>query len=318
MKEVEIFDEENSIVIDNRHTVDTFDIFPEEKRFKVSSSIKDDAFYNYSTIEYKISTDPIEIKMRTIELSHEPPKEYSIKDGVVLESEIQKKDFVMPGRIEELKKEVEWSTVPMFGNYEVNLYILSKHPEIISKDEYRKFLRLSVERIKNGVAEVKNTVKEDEHGLEIQEGEYGKGIWYSTDHAPKKEEADEYYDLPEEKRKDTNYGKKLDYVEKFTESLFNEKSPNHVGVSEYEFRNGDEIVAYINKLLDKKEQPNKAQAPEKISTTKGVVISLFLTLFLSWVVSWFVDINPILIFVLVQVIAFLQSIIGGWIGKWFE
>lgn len=315
-REVEIFDEENSIVIDDKHTTDTFDFFPEQKKFKVSSSIKDDVFYNNSTIEYKISDDPIELKMRTVELSHEPPLEYSIKDGVVLESDIKKKDFVMPDRIANLKKEVEWTKVPILNNYEVNLFILSKHPEIISKEDYRKFLRQSLERVKLGISKAKEAVKEDAHGLEIHESEYGKSIWYPDSEAEKKE-MDEYYDLPEEKRKGTNYAKKLEYIEKFNDSLFKENSPKYVGISDQEFRSGDEMVDYIAKLLEKKDVAKK-EPVEKVSKGKGIIISLLLTLFLSWVVSWFVDINPFLIFVIVQVVAFTQSIIGGWLGKFFE
>jgi hypothetical protein len=318
-KEVEIFDDENSIVINDEHTTDTFEFFPSEKKFKIDVSINDDYHHNYSTIEYKISDDPIDLKMRTTELYHDfvGGTDHSIKDGVVLESEIKKKDFVTPDRIESLKKEVVWSKVPIFGNYEVNLYILSKHPEIISKDEYRRFLRQSIERIKDGVAKVKELVKKDSHGLEIHTGDYGMSIWY-PDNESEKKESEAYWDLPKEKRDDSAYGKKLKYVEDFNKSLFDEKSSSYVGISEIEFRSSNEIVEYVQKLLDKKDEPTKKEVEPKISKTKGFVISLLLTLFLSWVVSWFVDINPFLIFVIVQAIAFAQSIVGGWLGKFFE
>jgi hypothetical protein len=318
-KEVEIFDEENSIVINDEHTTDAFEFFPSEKKIKIDVSINDDYHHNYSTIEYKISDDPIELKMRTIELYHDfvGGTDHSIKDGVVLESEIKKKDFVTPDRIDSLKKEVAWSKVPIFGNYEVNLYILSKHPEIISKDDYRKFLRQSIERIKDGVAKVKEIVKKDSHGLEIHTGDYGMSIWY-PDNESEKKESEAYWDLPKEKRDDSAYGKKLKYVEDFNESLFDEKSSSYIGVSEIEFRSSDEIVEYVQKLLDKKDESAKKEVEPKISKTKGFVISLILTLFLSWAVSWFVDINPFLIFVIVQVIAFAQSIVGGWMGRFFE
>lgn len=318
-KEVEIFDDENSIVINDEHTTNTFEFFPNDRKFKIDVSINDDYHHNYSTIEYKISDDPIDLKMRTIELFHSfvGGEEYSIKDGVVLESEIKKKDFVMPDRIEGLKKEVVWSKVPIFGNYEVNLYILSKHPEIISKDEFRRFLRQSIERIKDGVAKAKELVKKDSHGLEIHTGDYGMSIWY-PDNESEKKESEAYWDLPKEKRDDSAYGKKLKYVEDFNESLFDEKSSSYVGISEIEFRSSNEIVEYVQKLLDKKDEPAKKEVEPKISKTKGFVISLLLTLILSWVVSWFVDINPFLIFIIVQVIAFAQSIVGNWLGKFFE
>lgn len=317
MKEVDIFNDENSIIIDNDYTHDTFDFFPEQKKFKVISSIKNDVFYNYLTIEYKISANPIELQVRTIELSHEPPKEWSIKDGVVLESEIKKNKFITPDRIENLKKEVEWVNVSILDNPEVNLYILSKHPKIISKEDYRKFLRQSLERVRLGVLKVEEAVKNDTHGLQFHTGDYGKSIGYSDNEAEKKE-GEDYWNLPEEKRDGSKYGKKLKYVEKFNDSLFREDSPKYIGISELEFRNSKELVEYLEKLLNQKEKLQIAQPVEKISKTKGFIISLLLTLFISWVVSWFVNIDPFLIFILVQVVAFIQSILGMLIGKFFE
>jgi len=207
--------------------------------------------------------------------------------------------------------------VDVLGNYEVNLYILSLHPEIVSKDEYRKFLRQSVEKIKAGVLKVEEAVKQNAHGLEITLGDYGKSIWYPNTEAEKKEMRD-HFDLPKEKRKGTKYEKKLEYVDKFTDSLFKADSTKYVEIPKHEFESSTKLLEYLEKLLDKKETPQQKEPTEKITKTKGFIISLFLTLFLAWVVSWFVDMNPFLIFVIVQVVAFAQSIIGGWLGKFFE
>ena len=239
MKTVEIFDEEKSIVIDDQYDTTDFTFYPEDKTFKVSRSVKDDAFYNNQTIEYKISANPIELQMRTLESSHEPPLEYSIKDGVVLESELKKKDSLFPDRIENLKKEVEWTKIPLLGNCEVNLYILSLHPEIISKNEYRKFLRETEQRIKTGLTKIEKRLKEkDKTGLQILEGEYGKQIWYSDT----------------EKISDEERDKKFEYIEKtFNEPLFEEKSPEYCGISKYEFQESPFILKHIDKLLNEKE-----------------------------------------------------------------
>lgn len=305
MKKVDIFDEENSIMIENDHTDDTFDFFPEQKKFKVSSSIKDDVFYNNSTIEYRISANPIELEMRTVELSHEPPKEWSIKDGVVLESEIKKNKFVTPDRIENLKKEVEWTKVSILGNPEVNLYILSKHPEIISKEDYRKFLRRSLERVKLGVSKVEEAVKSDTHGLQFHTGDYGKSIWY-PDSETEKKESEEYWNLPEEKRDSSRYGKKLEYVEKFNDSLFKENSPKYVGISDLEFRNNKELLEYIENLLNKKEtvSAKKEVAPQHNNQTNKTISVLIYLLTVFFIIlkltdsvdwNWFAVISPVLI-----------------------
>ncbi len=46
MKTVEIFDDENSIVIDDQYDTTDFTFYPKDKTFKVSRSVKDDAFYS--------------------------------------------------------------------------------------------------------------------------------------------------------------------------------------------------------------------------------------------------------------------------------
>lgn len=306
MKKVDIFDEENSIMIDNEYTDDTFDFFPEQKKFKISSSIKDDVFYNNSTIEYKISANPVELQMRTTELSHEPPKEWSIKDGVVLESEIKKNKFVTPDRIENLKKEVEWTKVSILSNPEVNLYILSKHPEIISKEDYRKFLRQSLERVNLGVSNMEEAVKKDTNGLEIYTSESGRNVWYQPPNKVEEKEIEEYWKLPEEKRLESKYGKKFEYAEKFNSSLFKEDSPKYVGISDYEYRTSIAIVEYIEKLLDKKETNTAKKeevAPQHNNTNKIISVLIYLlTVFfiilkltdgVDW--NWFAVISPVLI-----------------------
>ncbi|MCL4392192.1 hypothetical protein M1413_02550 [Patescibacteria group bacterium] len=314
MRKVDIFEEENSIVIDDQYSTDTFNFFPKERKFEVSSSTKNDVFYNNSTVEYKISLNPIELWMRTTELSHEPPLEYSIKDGVVLESEINKNKFIQKDWIEHLKKEVEWTKIPLLNNCEVNLYILSKHPEIISKDDYRRILRQSLEKIKLGVSKVEEAVREDKYSLQIETTECSKGIWYPESEAEKKER-NEYYKLDAEKQKNSPYEKRFKYVRDFEDSLFKENSPKYVGISEEEFRGSDEIMRHLQKLLDKKESTSETSAEPKISKANGIIISLLLTLFISWVVSWFIAINPFLIFILVEIVAFLQGVIGSWIEK---
>lgn len=313
-KEVDIFDEENTIILDDEFSIDTFHIFPSEKKFKINSSVKDDVFYSETVVEYKISDDPIELTMRTVERSNEPPKEYSIKDGVVLESEINEAHFVFPDRIKNLKKQVVWSKIPILGNYEVNLYILSKHPEIISKDKYRKLLRQSIERIKMGVSKVRKAVERDEHGLQIHTDNYEMIIWYPFNEL-EEEENKMYWDLPEEKRIQSTYGKKIKHAETFKALLFDEASSDYIGITENEFKSSDQIVEYMQKLLDNKEEPVKKEASPAISKTKGIIISIILTFLLSWIVSWFVDINAFLIFIIVQVITFAQSFVGSFLER---
>lgn len=288
MKLVEIFDDEDSVVIDDEFSTNTWTLSMQSKKLTLSSSIKNDCFFNSQIYEYKISNDPVGLTMRLLEASSEPPKEFSVKDGVVLETEIisGKEDYFLKiarDRVNELKKSVEWNKVDLFGNYEVNLYLLSKHPEIISKEDYRKFLRYSVERIKMGVLKVEEVVKNDVHDLELSNGEYGKYISYCESEAEKIEREEHWkLKLSNEKKIDSNYGKKLEYIEKLNGSLFKDDSQKFVGVSDYEFRYSNELVEYIEKVLDNKQDiSNKNKVDTFKSKDSGNKIKWFVVIILS-------------------------------------
>lgn len=306
-KTVEIFDAEDSIVIEDDYTNDTFEFFPEQKMFKVDVSLKDDYHHNESTIEYKISVDPIRLWMRTIELSHRSinGNDSSIKDGVVLESELRKNKFNGQERIDDLKREVEWKEIPVLSKPEVNLYILSKHPEIISREEYRKFLRRSLERLKLGVLKVEEAVENNSHGLEFHVSDYGKSIWF-PDGETQKIDRDKYYELPEAKRGESAYGKKLKHVEKFNSSLFEEGSSRYVGIADFEFKDSTNLIEHLEALLNEKEAVStKKEDDLPQSNKRNIGIGWFiylLTIFfiflkltdnIDW--NWFGVLSPILI-----------------------
>ena len=66
------------------------------------------------------------------------------------------------------------------------------------------------------------------------------------------------------------------------------------------------------------EEMVKDSAYMKNQRRKGLIGSAILTLMICWFVSYVVDINPFLIFVLVQVVSFIQALIGPWIASFFE
>lgn len=259
-KNIEIC-EDDSMIIDDEFCIMNFYFYPEEKQFTINTSIKDDCFFIKQEFEYKISKNPIEIYIRVLECSSEPPLKYTIKDGVVLESIINN-----PIKIEELKKDVEWHKISVSAGYEVCFYILSKHPEIISKIEYRKFLRESAEKIKLGIKKMEEIIKKNTLGLKINIDEYGQKYIYNPSIKSSRKERIEYCELSEEKRKKSKYGKKIKHVEDFKESLFKENSSKYVGISEDEFRNSTELLKYIENLLEEK---NISTEKNKIITTKN-------------------------------------------------
>jgi len=309
---IEIFEEDgdNTLSFGDKYADFTIDIYSDSKTYQSRMNLKDDVYYRTEKFEYRIKTNPLKVETRLTERVDEPPERYCVKDGVVLESDIlaDRKEMAMSSMTKEfidgLKKEVEWHE-DWVGN-PVSMYILSKHPEIVTPDDYRRNLRQLSEKIKNATLKVEKALKSDKMGLQVTDEWEGSGrtIWYS------KSKQDE---LSEEETK-----KAIEHVHKIQEKLFDEKSSEYVGVSEGEFRSSVDILENIETFLNKKPTSVKKEAEPKISKTKGFIISLILTLLLSWVVSWFVDINPFLIFVIVQVIAFAQSIVGGWLGKFFE
>lgn len=307
---IEIFEEDgdNTLSFGDKYADFTIDVYPESKTYQSSMNLKDDVYYRTEKFEYRIQTNPLKVETRLIERVDEPPEQYCVKDGVVLEYDILagRKGLAMnsmsKGFIDGLKKEVEWHEY--WAGNPVSMYILSKHPEIISPDDYRRHLRQFAEKIKVAVQKVEKTLESDKSGLKIIEGDFGRAIWY-----PK-----EVY----EKFDDKEQGKHEEARDQISKELFDEKNNSYIGISDGEFRSSKDILENIETFLNKKPASLKKEAEPKISKTKGFIISLILTLLLSWVVSWFVDINPFLIFVIVQVIAFAQSVVGGWLGKFFE
>jgi len=309
---IEIFEEDgdNTLSFGDKYADFTIDIYPDSKTYQSRMNLKDDCYYRTEKFEYRIKTNPLKVETRLTERVDEPPERYCVKDGVVLESDIlaDRKEMAMSSMTKEfidgLKKEVEWHE-DWVGN-PVSMYILSKHPEIVTPDDYRRNLRQLSEKIKNATLKVEKALKSDKMGLQVTDEwvDSGRTIWLS------KSKQDE---LSEEEVK-----KAIEHQHNLQEQFFDEKSSEYVGISEGEFRSSVDILENIETFLNKKPVSVKKEAEPKISKTKGFVISLLLTMFLSWVVSWFVDINPFLIFVMVQVIAFAQSIVGGWLGKFFE
>ncbi|MCX6734501.1 MAG: hypothetical protein NTZ25_01160 [Candidatus Peregrinibacteria bacterium] len=281
MRKIEVIDEDNQIVIDDQYDVTTIDFFPDRKEFEVEGSIKDDAWWNHQTYQYKISTDPIEVSIRLLESSsephlEEPRRQYTVRDGVIV------------GPItKDLEKELEWHKMHIAGGYTEIFFILSKHPEIISKSEYRRFLRKAEQRLKAGVAKVEELVKEDAKGLQVHRGEEGAWIWY-PDTETEKEEIKEYWELTEEQRKASKYGKKEEYVEKLKKSLFNEDSPTYIGMSEYEFRKSPFILEHIDELLNEKAKNSNVDNKETKKKSYWHWLGYVWTIIANLISIWFV------------------------------
>ena len=249
MDEVEIIDEEKTILFSNEHSTTTLRFMPGTKEFRSALELKGDAYYRNELYEYKLSANPIEVFIRLIERSDEPPPDqYVVKDGVVLESEILKEGrsgYFEVDLLKTLKEAVEWHKLELCGGHAVLLYILSLHSEILSKNDYRKFLRQTEQRLKFGLSKVGKKLKEREvaTGLQLSDGKFGKQISYPDGKKPSDKDLEEYWS--------------------FYALLFDEKSPEYPGISKNEFESGPDILRHIDNLLNKKETSLPEQDPGK-------------------------------------------------------
>ncbi len=268
--EIEIFEEDgdNTLSFGDKYADFTIDVYPESKTYQSRMRLKDDVYYRTEQFEYRIKTDPLKVETRLIERVDEPPERYCVKDGVVLESDILKErgDFMTSMTkefIDGLKKEIEWHE-DWVGN-PVSMYILSKHPEIITPEDYRRYLRQLSERIKNATLKVEKILESDKTGLQVTDEYEGSGrtIWYpkAKQDAMSKEETENA----------------IEHQKKVQERLFEEKSKEYVGISEGEFRSGKEILERVEVFLNKKPGAKK-QEGQKVSF--GVKLGAFL---IQWV-----------------------------------
>ncbi len=252
MKTIYREDEDNRVIVDDEYGSTTYTVDPTAHTFSIWHSVKDDAYFIEQLYEYKVSTNPIELSIRMIESKSEPPEEWEVKDGVVLEADIlkDKKKFALFGgvkkKIEELKKAVEWQKVNILWQYAPNLFILSKETSVISSIEFRKFVRQSAEKLKSAISKIEDAVKKDTTGLQIIEDEYGKSIWYPAEMLTPVENR---FDMPDDEFAKTDLGKKEAHAIKFSEDLFNSSSPNWVGISKTEFDTSTQLLQYLEELL---------------------------------------------------------------------
>ncbi len=233
MNTIEILEEDNTMVLDDDYGHTSIELRPETKLYKSIFHLKEDVYYRNELYEYKILLDPIIVKSRLLERIDEPPERIVVQDGVVIEEEMRSGNTFSEDLVVELKKQIEWSEEKY---YPLVYYILSKHPEIISRIEYRRFLRQIEERIKLGLSKIENHIKtKDLSGLEVVEGKYGKEISYPSTPKVSDEQAHKRYE----------YIKQQVYT-----PLFNSKSPQYSGISQYEFESSSEILKYVESLLN--------------------------------------------------------------------
>ena len=154
------------------------------------------------------------------------------------------------------------------------MYLLSKHSDIISPDDYRRYLRQLSEKIKIGTQKVEKALESDEMGLRVTDEyeSFGRTIWYPR--------------AKQDQMCDDEIKKALEHHHKIQKQLFDEKSKEYVGISEGEFRSGKEILEHIETFLNKPHNSAKKHKGQKVSfgiKFGAIVIQL---LHLSFLAFW--------------------------------
>jgi hypothetical protein len=214
------------------------------KRYELWSHVKDDVESLRCEYEYRVKADPVRVESRLVQrLEGPPPGRCVVKDGVVLEAEILSRHTgdsrmlaMMTYWVEKkLKIEIEWHSEAVWEP--ISMYLLSKHSEIVSRDEFRKHLRGLAQGIESATLKVEKFLEAHAAGLEVTD-DYtisGRSIWY-----------------PESQREAMSAGeirKAVKRVGRIKERLFNEGSEDYVGISETEFRLAPETLRTIEMYL---------------------------------------------------------------------
>jgi hypothetical protein len=103
------------------------------------------------TYEYKIEGQDIYFKLLEDKIEHPGEEYYDVKDGVILKSEIKKRKkgilFTPVSKIKDLEAQIQWHQLNHM--YQIIFFLFHRHPELISEQDFRTYLRLRIEKIES-------------------------------------------------------------------------------------------------------------------------------------------------------------------------
>jgi hypothetical protein len=284
--EIEIFEEDgdNSVSFETEYSSHNIDFYPDTKTYKARMNLKEDVYYRTEKFEYRITKDPIKVESRLIERVDEPPQRYSVKDGVVLESEIRAdQKFHAEEFINDRKEEVKWHDEWAGGP--VSMYILSKHPDVIPSEEYRRYLRQLSENIKTSLLKVDKAIESDKLGLVVTDEYSGSGrkIWFTRE--------------VQDKMSKEEIEKAIEHAEKVKKGLFDKDSKDYVGITVGEFGVSSDTLKHIDLFLNKKDKP-------VVGASKGSPLGKFFAFVFHWI--WLLILVSIALWLVSLVIPAIQ------------
>lgn len=156
---------------------------PKAKLLTISDHWSDGSDWWRSVEEYRFVDG--EVQSRLLEESHDSMgrKEWSVKDGVVLENDLRERDANLAirlavvdsvdERIAQLKERVSWQPVKRL---KLRFFIMAQHPAEFPMRERRRLIRTEIERLEAGARTVRATARE--LGLLVADEERGVKFRY--------------------------------------------------------------------------------------------------------------------------------------------
>jgi len=165
------------VLADDEHFYFIVQADPNAKMLRFTDRSADFHDWFHSVEEYRFVRDEVQTRLIEDYSDSMAKKEWSVKDGVVLESELRKRYEAMSiklsilGTVEEkiarLKERVEWQPVQRAT---LRFFILSQHPAEFPLRERRRLIRTELERVEAAARKLAEEAKA--HGLELREGEH--------------------------------------------------------------------------------------------------------------------------------------------------
>lgn len=153
--------------------VSTVQADPKAKLLTFSDHWSDGHDWWHSVEEYRFVDGQVQSRLTEENRDSMGRKEWSVKDGVVLESELRTRLGTREEDVIRFRKRVEWHPV---GRLKLRYFIMSQHPAEFPLRERRRLIRTEIERIEAGARRV--AVDAAALGLQVGDGKRGMELRY--------------------------------------------------------------------------------------------------------------------------------------------
>lgn len=256
MQTVEINKDEKSIWLDYEDHTTQYYLNCKNKIFKKILNLKIDAYSREEIYEYKVDYETFAVNFRLLErVDNNPKKEEMVLDGVVLESKIMSKSkisFMDKELISELKLETVWHSMDLSSHFPIIFLIFYAEGDEDESVEYKRFFRLTEERINIGIKIIEEYLYKNIKDAYIKKNDRNGTLYISKIDIENIDEEDLY--------KDGGFWDTIN--NKIKPNLFSFSSKFFCGITKGEFENSDKILFILKKFLEQDSVQKSSNNPE--------------------------------------------------------